>query len=160
MIKLIACIDKYNSIGINNDLIYKYKNDLTIFKQKTLNNIIVMGRKTFESIGNNPLCNRENIIISKTLKQPDSNNYKVYSNINNVLSIKSNKEIFIIGGKEIFEFFMPYYDELHLTIIKDSYTKIYDLNSSIKLNLNLSNFEIISCQTYPQFHINIYKRLR
>ena len=159
MFKLIVCIDKYNSIGINNNLIYRYKEDLEIFKQKTINNTIIMGRKTFESIGNKPLAKRRNIIISKTLPIPKDNSYTVFRNIENVLTIPNDKTIYIIGGKEIYEYFYPYYDELHITRIKDDFTKKYDLNYSLKININLNNFKIISSQNFNEFHINIYKRL-
>lgn len=159
MLKLIACIDKFNSIGINNDLIYKFSDDLKIFKQKTINNTIIMGRKTFESINFKPLPNRTNIIISKTLNKPTNNSYKIFKNIDEVFKINNQKDIFIIGGKQIYEYFNNYYEELHLTIIKDNFTKNYDITKSIKLNINLKNFKIISSQEFNKFHINVYKRL-
>lgn len=159
MLKLIACIDKNNSIGINNDLIYRFKKDLEIFKQKTINNIVIMGRNTFKSINNKPLPNRSNIIISKSLKNPENNSYTVFKNIDEVFNIKNDKDIFIIGGKQIYEYFENYYDELHLTIVKDEFTKEYDINSSIKLNIDLNKFKLISSQNFEEFHIRIYKRL-
>lgn len=159
MLNLIACIDKYNSIGLNNNLIYKFKDDLHIFKQKTTNNTVVMGRKTFESLNNNPLPNRKNIIISKTLNEQKNNSYSVFKNIDDVFRISANKTIFIIGGKQIYEYFNLYYDEIHLTVVKNEFTKNYNINESIKLNINLDNFKIISSQNFKKFHINIYKRL-
>lgn len=159
MLKLIACIDKNNSIGINNDLIYRFKKDLEIFKQKTINNIVIMGRNTFKSINDKPLPNRSNIIISKSLKNPENNSYTVFKNIDEVFNIKNDKDIFIIGGKQIYEYFENYYDELHLTIVKDEFTKEYDINSSIKLNIDLNKFKLISSQNFEEFHIRIYKRL-
>lgn len=160
MLKLIACIDKFNSIGLNNDLIYKFSDDLKIFKQKTINNIVVMGRKTFESLNFKPLPNRENIIISKTLHNPPDNSYTIFKNIEKVLNIENNqKNVFIIGGKQIYEYFNNHYEELHLTIIKSEFTKNYDINKSVKLNINLNNFKIISSQEFDKFHINVYKRL-
>lgn len=159
MLKLIACIDKFNSIGINNDLIYKFSDDLKIFKQKTINNTIVMGRKTFESLKFKPLPNRKNIIISKTLSNPIDNSYIIFQNIDDVFKINNQKNIFIIGGKQIYEYFNNYYEELHLTIVKDNFTKDYNINKSIKLNINLDNFKIISSKEFNKFHINVYKRL-
>lgn len=159
MLKLIACIDKFNSIGINNDLIYKFSDDLKIFKHKTINNTIVMGRKTFESLKFKPLPNRKNIIISKTLSNPIDNSYIIFHNINEVFKINNQKNIFIIGGKQIYEYFNNYYEELHLTIVKDNFTKNYNINKSIKLSINLNNFKIISSQEFDKFHINVYKRL-
>lgn len=159
MLKLIACIDKFNSIGINNDLIYKFSDDLKIFKQKTINNTIVMGRKTFESLKFKPLPNRKNIIISKTLSNPIDNSYIIFQNIDDVFKINNQKNIFIIGGKQIYEYFNNYYEELHLTIVKGNFTKDYNINKSIKLNINLDNFKIISSKEFNKFHINVYKRL-
>lgn len=159
MIKLIACIDKFNSIGINNNLIYKFNKDLKIFKQKTLNQIIVMGRKTFESLNSTPLPDRDNFVISKTLSTPFENSYTVLKNIDDVLKIKTIKDIFIIGGKEIYEYFAPYYDEIHLTIVKNNFTKNYDVNNSIKLNINFNDFIIESSEEFEKFKINVYKRL-
>ena len=159
MLKLIACIDQYNSIGIKNDLIYRYKEDLKIFREKTINNIIAMGRKTFESIGSKPLYNRKNIVISKKLLTPKDNSFTVFNNINDILKLSKEKSVFIIGGKQIYEYFIPYYDELHITHIKASFTKAYNINDSLKININLNNFKIISSQNFEQFHINIYKRL-
>ena len=158
MLNLIVCIDKFNSIGINNNLIYKFKEDLKIFKQKTINNTVVMGRKTFESIGSKILPNRKNIILSKELKEPLDKSYLVIQDIENVLKISKEENVFIIGGKQIYEYFNLLYDELHITVIKDEFTKQYDLNNSIKLNLNLDNFVLISKKDFKEFEIRIYKR--
>lgn len=158
MLNLIACIDKYNSLGINNDLIYHFKEDLKIFKEKTLNNIVVMGRKTFESLNSFPLPNRRNIIISTTLQNPSDNSYEVIRDINEVLNLSKNENVFIIGGKQLYEYFNPYYDEIHLTYVKDEFTKNYDKNSSIKLSINLHNFILSSSKDFEKFYINIYKK--
>ena len=158
MLNLIACIDKYNSLGINNNLIYHFKDDLKIFKEKTLNNIVVMGRKTFESLNSSPLPNRQNIIISTTLENPRDNSYEVIRDINGILNLSKNKNVFIIGGKQLYEYFNPYYDEIHLTYVKDKFTKSYNKNSSIKLNINLHNFILSSSEDFEKFYINIYKK--
>lgn len=59
----IAAIDLNNGIGKNNEMLFHIKEDLNFFKQTTLNKIVVMGRKTFESIGK-PLPNRTNVVLS------------------------------------------------------------------------------------------------
>lgn len=159
MIKLIACIDKYNSLGINNNLIYRIEEDLKIFKEKTINNVVVMGRKTFNSLNNKPLINRENIVISRNLCDSENKSYIVFNDINDVLKLNTSKDIFIIGGNEIYKYFEPFYDELHLTIIKDEYTKLYPINQSIKLNIELTNFKLVHQEEYDMFFINIYRRI-
>lgn len=130
-----------------------------IFKEKTLNNIVVMGRNTFESIGCKPLPNRDNIIISSTLNNKADKSYVVFNDIKDVLKLKTNKDIYIIGGKSIYEYFIDFYDELHISLIKDEHTKNYDVNQAVKLNLPLNKFKLISSQEHELFFINVYKRL-
>lgn len=157
MLNLIACVDKFNSIGINNDLIYKFPEDLKLFKEKTLKKTVVMGRKTFESLNSIPLPNRRNIIVSKTLRKNKS--YEVINNINSVFDIANNEDVFIIGGKKIYEYFNGYYDEIHLTKVKDEFIESYNINLSIKLEISLEGFEIISKLEFEKFNIYVYKRL-
>lgn len=160
MIKLIACIDKYNSLGINGDLIYKIKKDLKIFKEKTIGQTVVMGRNTFESINKTPLPNRKNIVISKTLPDSNDRSYTIIRDINDVFNIKHEGDLYIIGGKQIFNYFSDYYDEIHLSIIKDEYTKKYDILKSVKFDMpNLNNFTLLSKNNYEMFYINVYRRL-
>lgn len=160
MIKLIACIDKYNSLGINGDLIYRIKEDLKIFKEKTIGNTVVMGRNTFESINKIPLPNRKNVIISKTLPQPKDGSYTVLKNIEDVFNIKHEGDLCIIGGQHIFNYFSNHYDELHLSIIRGEYTKNYDISKAVKFNMpDVNNFNLISRDEYEMFYIEVYKRL-
>jgi len=105
-------------IGKDNELVVKNNKDLSIFKSKTSNHIIIMGRKTFESLNNKPLKNRINIVISKTLKNID--NVFIFPNIEEVLLFckNFNKIIFVIGGFSIFQYFIErqLYHEIHLTL--------------------------------------------
>ena len=64
MLNLIVAVTENNVIGKDNDLLFKISEDLKRFKQLTTNNIVVMGRKTFESIGSQELPNRQNIVIT------------------------------------------------------------------------------------------------
>ena len=67
IISHLVAISNNNVIGVNNDLPWNLKDDLAHFKKYTLNKVIIMGRKTFESIGR-PLPSRKNYVISRTLK--------------------------------------------------------------------------------------------
>ena len=95
-------------IGVDNDLPWNLKADLAHFKKYTLNKIIIMGRKTYESIGR-PLPNRINYVVSRTLNEI-SGTY-VFSSIEDAIfkaeeeNIKMNidNEIVIIGGGHIFQ---------------------------------------------------------
>ena len=64
MVSIIVAISENNAIGKNNELLFKIKKDLQNFKEITTNNVVIMGRKTYESIGK-PLPNRINVILSR-----------------------------------------------------------------------------------------------
>ena len=107
-------------IGVDNDLPWKLKDDLAHFKKYTLNKIIIMGRKTFESIGR-PLPNRINYVISRTVKKIDGAN--VFDNLEDAMlaAEKHNgemgiiNEIVIIGGGYLFKETLPVMNKLVIT---------------------------------------------
>ena len=65
MVKLIACIGPNGELGLNNDLIYRNKQDMEFFKEQTTDNVVIMGKNTFDSIGAWPLQNRINVVLSE-----------------------------------------------------------------------------------------------
>ena len=117
-INVIAAIGKNNELGKNNDLIWKLKGDMKFFRETTMGHPIVMGRKTYESIGH-PLDGRENIIITR--EKQLANKYKdlnmtVYDNIQEIIDKykDSEEEVFIIGGDEIYTQFFDYCNKLYI----------------------------------------------
>jgi dihydrofolate reductase len=116
---MIVAMSDNRVIGKNNELPWYLPSDLAYFKQKTTNHSIVMGRKTFESIGK-VLSNRENIIIS-TKEDFKVEGATVIHSIEALLSLlESNKRYFIIGGAQIFSIFLPYVDKMWITQIHHS----------------------------------------
>lgn len=120
MINIIVAMDKNQIIGLNNDLPWKLSGDLKYFKEITSNKIVVMGRKTYESIGK-PLPNRTNIVLTK-----DSNlridGVEICNSILDILKRSYeyiNEDIYIIGGSEIYKAFLPYVNRLYITMIDD-----------------------------------------
>ncbi len=115
MISMIAAIGKNNELGRNNNLIWHIPDDMKFFRETTMNHIVVMGRKTYESIPGG-LPGREIIVISTRAVDKD---IKVFDNINRVVDMykNSNIEIFICGGASIYKQFLPYADKLYLTEI-------------------------------------------
>ena len=115
-ISLIAALGKNHVIGNENSLIWKIPNDMKRFREITNGKPVIMGRKTFESIGR-PLPNRTNIIIT------NDKNYKargciVVHSLNDALEAsKSADEIMVIGGAQIYSQFLPLADKMYLTII-------------------------------------------
>ena len=119
---LIACIGKNNELGANNDLIWKFSNDMKFFKEKTINNTVIMGRKTYESIGG-ILPKRENIIITRN-KETDIDNALIFNDYESVIKYinnNPNKTFYIIGGSSIYEYFLPFCKKLYLTEVNANY---------------------------------------
>ena len=118
MITLIAACSKNRVIGKDNKLIWHVPGDLKRFKELTSGHTVLMGRKTFESIGR-PLPNRRNIILSR-----DTNlqieGCLVYSNLTEVLELFGN-DLFIIGGEEIYKQTIGYADFIELTLIQKEF---------------------------------------
>ena len=120
MVNIIVAITENNAIGKDNKLLFRLKKDLQNFKEVTTGQIVVMGRKTFESI-RKPLPNRVNAVITSN-KVIES--VKVYSSLTNAIEkLKMEfpeKEIFIIGGGQVYKEALnnDLVDTLYITKIK------------------------------------------
>jgi dihydrofolate reductase len=118
IVSLIVAIGKNNQMGINNSLPWRLKDDLKNFKKVTEGHSVLMGRKTFESIGK-PLPNRTNIIISRSANF-SVEGCKVFNSVEDGISFAKDMnetELFIIGGREIYEYCLTggIVDKLYLT---------------------------------------------
>ena len=118
MINIIVATSKNRVIGNNNSLIWKLPADLKRFKQITTGNTVVMGRKTYESIGK-PLPNRRNIIITR-----DTNylvdNCEIVNSLEEALML-CNNDCFIIGGGEIYKQSIDIADKIYLTLVQEDF---------------------------------------
>ena len=118
MIKIIVATSNNRVIGDSNKLIWNLPSDLRRFKEITTGHPIVMGRKTYESIGR-PLPNRRNVIITK-----DTNyvvdNCEVVNSIEEALLL-TNNDCFIIGGGEIYKQTLPLASQVFLTLIDEEF---------------------------------------
>lgn len=116
MITLIAAIGKNNELGKNNDLLWHLPGDLKFFKKTTLNHTVIMGYKTYESIGR-PLPERRNVVLSN--KDVKIDNIVIYTDMDEMIKneIKKDEETFIIGGASMYNYFYPLADRMYLTII-------------------------------------------
>ena len=114
MISLIAAIGKNNELGKGNDLVFKLPADMKYFRDTTKGHTIIMGRKTFESIGK-ALPARKNIVITRD-KTYLRHGVDVVHSLEEALA-KTNKkdEAFIIGGAEIYKQAMNLADKLYIT---------------------------------------------
>lgn len=117
-ISLIVATDKGGVIGSNNQLLWRLSADLSRFKSLTTGHHIIMGRKTYESIGK-PLPNRTNIIVTRN-KSYKANDCIIVNTIEEALTIaKTNQEeeVFIIGGADIYNQVIKIADFIYLTLV-------------------------------------------
>lgn len=132
MIAIIAAVGENLELGLNNKLLWHLPNDLKFFKEKTTGKIIIMGYNTFLSLGR-PLPNRQNIVLSRQDRTlPD--NVLLFHSIEEVLGYIKDEDVFVIGGAQIYEQFLPLAHELYLTEIKanslaDAYFPNFDKTS-------------------------------
>ena len=119
MITLIAACSRNRVIGKDNTLIWNVPGDLKRFKELTTGHPVLMGRKTFDSIGR-PLPNRTNIVITRNTEWSHPG-VITYQNWRDALPIFENQKLFVIGGGEIYQQLMPYADEILLTYIDRDY---------------------------------------
>lgn len=146
-ISLIAAMSSNRVIGINNRLPWKLAADMVWFKKQTLNKIILLGRKTWESLPIRPLPGRKHIIISQNKNyQPLSPSGEVIDTVNlassvdealdiaralatemaensEINALESNEpELMVIGGSAIYQLMLPLCDRLYITRVKKNFS--------------------------------------
>jgi dihydrofolate reductase len=156
---IIVAICENNGIGYNNSLPWNIKEDLKIFSKLTKgnnNNAIIMGRNTFESLPNNFLPKRDNLILSSSIiidEKREDNIIKTFDNINSIIEFcntKNYQEVWIIGGQLIYESFLRknIVNKLFITKINKKYLcdKFFYYNEKewkLAANEKLKNIENI-----------------
>lgn len=118
-INLIAAMSLNRVIGKDNKIPWKIPGEQKLFRRITESHTIVMGRKTFESIGH-PLPDRTNIVLTNQ-KGYSIPGCFVINHFSEVIEAADQKNIFIIGGETIFELFLPLADQLYLSIIQKEF---------------------------------------
>jgi len=119
IVSIIVAIGENNAIGKNNQLLWHMPNDLKHFKDVTLGRTIIMGRKTFDSVGK-PLPRRRNIVVTRQdITIPGC---EVVKSIEDGLALcEGEDEVFIGGGAEIYKLAMHLTNRIYLTIIHNSF---------------------------------------
>lgn len=119
-LSIIVATDKENGIGKDNQLLWHLPNDLKFFKKVTSGHSVIMGRKTFESIGK-PLPNRRNIVISRQADlQIDG--VEIFNSLEQAIdSCKSEDEYFVIGGGEIYRQALANASQIYLTKVDETF---------------------------------------
>ena len=145
-IKMIFITDRDGNIGKNNDLLYWFSEDLKRFKELTKGKTIVMGRKTWDSLPN-VLSDRTSIVVSSSIdnikpikgKMPDA----YVGNFKSILKLAEEKEIWIIGGATLYNYFIDYANELYWTYVDDI---IFDADTYVKEEQFVSKFNKLEAE--------------
>lgn len=177
MISIIAAMSKNRVIGMEDKdgkgcLCWHLPEDLKRFRKFTTNKIVIMGRKTFESIGR-PLPNRINVVVSKNMEVPETDlasgtkpSLLVVRDISTAISISTNfiehfkmdPEIMIIGGGQIYQQTIGLADRMYLTILDSDYEGTSFFPEFSEEHWKEASVEIqeggYSYITYDRFQIN------
>jgi len=144
-VSMIVAYGKNYQIGLNNALLWHIPEDLKNFKRLTNGHHILMGRKTFESIGF-PLPNRTSVVLSKS--GFDFEGVHTYSEMQDALEFcKSNgeDEVFVIGGAQVYKLAFPFVDKLYLSEVD------YDGEADAYLEkIDFSDWELEEEEVFPE----------
>lgn len=155
-ISILVAVGENGEIGKDNQLLWRLSDDLKLFKKRTLGHSIIMGRKTFDSIGK-PLPKRENIVITTNKFLQIDGCIITHSLDEAIATAETSTEIFIIGGQQIFELATPIATKVYLTKVKASFKdadtffdvspfqdwQVVDTQYFTKDNNNEFDFEIV-----------------
>lgn len=116
IVSMIVAIAENNAIGKGNQLLWRMPADLKHFKNATTGHTVIMGRKTFDSVGK-PLPNRRNIVITRNTDLKIAGTEVVNTLEKAIALCDENEEVFIVGGAEIYKMAMDITDKIYLTVI-------------------------------------------
>ena len=155
MVKMILCIDLEGNIGRSNDLLFKMKEDMKFFREKTKDNIIIMGYNTWLSLNEKELPNRKNIVLTNEniLNVETSNDiFKTISKYE-----KEDKDIYIIGGAYVYNecLRLKIVDEILITIVP---TVVEGADTKVDLSLmkDFKNKIKVKDFVYKEMRVSIW----
>ena len=156
MLSLIVAKGKNNEIGKDNKLLWDLPEDMKNFRKLTNGKTVIMGRKTYESIGR-LLPNRLNVVVSSTMEDPNIKNLVIFRSLEDVYFHyqRDAGEIFVLGGSSICEYFKDKCDKLYITDVDDT----YEGADSFFPEIDMSNYNVESSVDYDGFKITEYKKI-
>lgn len=118
MIKAIVHADKEWGIGKNNDMMFSLPEDMKFFRETTLGNMVVMGGNTLRSFPNgNPLKNRVNVVLSRSLNRDDCKIVRNYEELKTIMK-GAETDVYVVGGGEVYRELLPYCEEVLVTKVE------------------------------------------
>lgn len=168
--KMILCVGARGELGKDNKLLKHNPEDLAYFKSKTEGQVVVMGNTTFKSLPfKNGLPNRKNVVLSRKItKNRYGPNQKVISWCNSVdwfvedalpfYEEECDKEVWVIGGASIYGQMITYCDEVHMTVMEDTFP---DADTHINTGRLLQDFNLVEVKTLNDYSaVGIFKRIK
>lgn len=147
MIKAIAAMSENRVIGLKNKIPWYLPYDLKRFKQLTLNQTVIMGRKTWDSLPIKPLPNRTNIVLTS-------------QQIKGVICIDSLDELlqtysdfWVIGGSTVYKSCMPFVQQIYLTVLKQS------LEGDAFFPVFEDSFRTTKVEDFEEYQFKVYERI-
>lgn len=120
MISIIVAIAQNGTIGDNNSLLWHIKEDMRFFRTTTSGHAVIMGRKTFESLGSKPLPKRKNIVITRS-DLTFEGALTAHSLDEAIAMAEGDEEMFIIGGAQIYRAALAVADRMYITRVERDY---------------------------------------
>ena len=142
-------------IGNNNALPWYLPQELKYFRKMTLGKPVIMGRKTFQSMGNKPLANRQNIILTHNKDFLRKDAIVVHSVEEALKAAAHCEEVMIIGGASVYQAFLPFTTKLYLTVVHQEY-----IGDTFFPTINWKEWDIISEEKMDGFTVRVWGRKR
>ena len=130
MFELIVAYDKNGLIGVNGVLPWNIRDDLMRFRQLTMGHIVIMGRKTFESLPNGPLRGRINVVLTRENIEGSEKDREANVYMTNMVKLfdvlgslkQQGQKLFVIGGREIYDLLFDICTTIHATVVDGDFS--------------------------------------
>lgn len=149
-ISFIFAMDRNRAIGVNNKLPWHLPGDLKFFKNVTMGHPILMGRKTYESIGK-PLPGRRNVILTQNTEF-HAEGCEVLHSVDEAQAAFRDQELFVIGGAEVFKLFAASVTRMYITFIEHEFEA-----DTFMSDLDLSAWTLVSSEQGERNEKNPYE---
>lgn len=159
MISIIVAVSDDWGIGINNDLLWNIPADMKRFKSLTMGKLVIMGKRTWESLPRKPLPGRTNVVITDIAGEEIGNAVMAYSIEEAAGKCHKDEEAFIIGGGSIYRQFLPLADRLYITHVHKSVpADIYfpEIDNKIWEVVNKEDFP--ATENTPSYTYAVYEK--
>ncbi|MBO7235696.1 MAG: dihydrofolate reductase [Alistipes sp.] len=144
MVSIIVAIAQNGTIGDKNSLLWHIKEDMRFFRTTTSGHAVIMGRKTFESLGSKPLPKRKNIVITRAERDFEGA-FTAHSLQEAIAMAEGDEEIFIIGGAQIYTEALSVADRMYITRVE----RDYEGDTSFP-EIDYSKWQLVSEERYER----------